>query len=506
MNYLLCRIWDDIGKSRKAGDGRHLPKGHVLEDICPSDKEMFFACPCKENGHGAWATPIRLPTLILSPLKAMDTWTMHFFGFVNIQNETMKGLRFHIAHSQASIFASNAQKKLDKIAIPDLSIDRSVYAALMPTPDGMPCDSQLGLIILTTPQSYASKVNAFTQAVIADAWVRDEKATRTNRVTKEKESYIKKVSMPAKTGPGMRWGHIVVDESQHEKRDTSFLATILTQYIFKALDHYKKKKRAKLIYVSGTPCQRGPADMEVQLQHLETPEWAQDTIFKSFTRPEIKKMISTYNQMEKGLTNIPQAVKDRFYFDFPKLLQNVMICRTSDTIWFDKPLLTLPPKEDAYKWDCPVKPEWKESMKKFAAQEFKDLEKEYRSKKKVTQQKFLAKSSKLRICYSFPALLPMFLNGEVDLTWEEVTHKDNAWHKNPEESPYWKKLDEIIASAQKVDRLRYLMNDVMRTDVDGNPEKLLIMTYKPIEAFIIVLVCLSPTIYFRQPRAILDTS
>ena len=94
-------------------------------------------------------------------------------------------------------------------------------------------------------------------------------------------------------------------------------------------------------------------------------------------------MISTYNQMEKGLTNIPQAVKDRFYFDFPKLLQNVMICRTFDIIWFDKPLFTLPPKEDAYKWDCPVKPEWKESMKKFAAQEFKDLEKEYRSKKKI---------------------------------------------------------------------------------------------------------------------------
>jgi hypothetical protein len=46
----------------------------------------------------------------------------------------------------------------------------------------------------------------------------------------------------------------------------------------------------------------------------------------------------------------------------------------------------------------------------------------------------------------------------------------------------------------------------MRTDVNGNPEKLLIITYKPIETFIIVLVYLSPIIYFRQPRIILDTS
>jgi hypothetical protein len=50
------------------------------------------------------------------------------------------------------------------------------------------------------------------------------------------------------------------------------------------------------------------------------------------------------------------------------------------------------------------------------------------------------------------------------------------------------------------------MNDIMRTDVNGNPEKLLIMTYKSIEAFIIVLVCLFFIIYFRQSRAILNIS
>jgi hypothetical protein len=112
----------------------------------------------------------------------------------------------------------------------------------------------------------------------------------------------------------------------------------------------------------------------------------------------------------------------------------------------------------------------------------------------------------LRIYYFFPALLPIFLNGKIDLTWEKIIYKNNAWHKNPEESFYWKKLNEIIVFAQKVDRLRYLINDVMRIDVNGNPEKLLIMTYKPIEAFIIMLICLSLTIYFRQSRAILDTS
>jgi hypothetical protein len=41
------------------------------------------------------------------------------------------------------------------------------------------------------------------------------------------------------------------------------------------------------------------------------------------------------------------------------------------------------------------------------------------------------------------------------------------------------------------------MNDIMRIDVNGNPEKLLIITYKPIEAFIIMLVYLFPTIYFK---------
>jgi hypothetical protein len=74
----------------------------------------------------------------------------------------------------------------------------------MPKPDGMPYNSQLGLIILTIPQSYAFKVNAFTQAVIANTWVKDEKATKTNKITKEKKSYIRKISIPAKIGPGIR--------------------------------------------------------------------------------------------------------------------------------------------------------------------------------------------------------------------------------------------------------------------------------------------------------------
>jgi hypothetical protein len=46
----------------------------------------------------------------------------------------------------------------------------------------------------------------------------------------------------------------------------------------------------------------------------------------------------------------------------------------------------------------------------------------------------------------------------------------------------------------------------MRTDVNDNLEKLLIMIYKPIEVFIIVLVCLFPIIYFKQSRVILDTN
>jgi hypothetical protein len=52
MNYLFYRIWNDIKKSRKAGNERYLFKGHVPDDIYSFNKEMFFACPYKENGYG----------------------------------------------------------------------------------------------------------------------------------------------------------------------------------------------------------------------------------------------------------------------------------------------------------------------------------------------------------------------------------------------------------------------------------------------------------------------
>jgi hypothetical protein len=487
INYHICRIWDDIEESRNAGDGRHLPKGHAPEDICPSDNKMFFACPCKENGHGAWATPIYLPNLILSPAGIIATWTTEFYRFVDIEHKQMKGLSLHVAHGNASHYRRTAQEEFNHMQIPDLSMTKEVCEALLPAGNGMAASNHVGgLIVLTTPQSYESKVSNLTQVETQEARVQEEIATKTNRVTKEKETYIRKTPIPAKRGPGMVWGHIVVDESQDEKLATSRLNTILHRHVFAALKYYDITTRPKLIYVSGTPCQRGPTDMKVQLGYLETAEWKDDATFRHFTSSEIDRMIVTYKSLEKPDSKVSNTIRERFYFDFGVLLVNFMICRTCETDWFGKELVTLPPKH-ARRVEVNVKPEWKDAIDKFTKQEIEDLRKEYRLGKRLTAKTFVDKSRKLRICISFPALIPMFLAGDVDLTWKEVT--SNGWHKNPETSPYWKNLNAIAASSAKIDELVHLKDNIMGKDVDGNPEKLVIMTFAPIESFILSLVC-----------------
>jgi hypothetical protein len=81
-----------------------------------------------------------------------------------------------------------------------------------------------------------------------------------------------------------------------------------------------------------------------------------------------------------------------------------------------------------------VKSEWKNAINKFIKQEIEDLRKEYRLGKRLIVKTFVDKSRKFRIYIFFPALIPMFLAGDVDLTWKEVT--SNEWYKNPETSFY----------------------------------------------------------------------
>ena len=100
-------------------------------------------------------------------------------------------------------------------------------------------------------------------------------------------------------------------------------------------------------------------------------------------------------------------------------------------------------------------------------------------------QNLVGASYKARVCATFPYLTRLLAEGTVDLTWSQIL--DNKWHLNPQQSPYSQNLDAIIGSSKKIVEIEKILDD-LKTDIHGNPEKLVILSIAPTVALIIYLV------------------
>jgi hypothetical protein len=61
------------------------------------------------------------------------------------------------------------------------------------------------------------------------------------------------------------------------------------------------------------------------------------------------------------------------------------------------------------------------AINKFKKAELDNFRKDYRLTKPMIAKIFIDKNKKFRIYYSFLILFPMFLKGDIDLTWNKVT-------------------------------------------------------------------------------------
>ena len=131
-------------------------------------------------------------------------------------------------------------------------------------------------------------------------------------------------------------------------------------------------------------------------------------------------MIVTYKLLEKPDLKVSNIIRERFYFNFRIFLINFMIYRTCETDWFGKELVTLFFKY-ARRVEINIKPEWKDAIDKFTKQKIEDLRKEYRLGKRFIAKIFVDKNRKFRIYIFFLAFIPIFLAGDIDLTWKKIT-------------------------------------------------------------------------------------
>ena len=482
MAHRITNTWLVIAekeiKADRAGEStepkRHLPESHTADDRCPTEPYPF-ACPCSKWSESCRFEPINSAALIISPKGLLSTWLNEFCRRVDHQHRVGNRLKMWVAHSEGGSLNKNLSKSFNRNmnlrpSINDLQIlrrDRQNNTAR---------DGAHFIIVLTTSGSYRSQLRDHIQLEISPA----------------QYNARKKMIKKAVTKPDLLWGFVYRDEFHKEKRNSSGTPSLIRQINH---DHGSYEEFPCLWFLSGTPFEKGPSDLEAYIALLESGDWPKSRKFKMYTEEKVKQMGKEFETLVKH----PGSMQNHqgFISRFSDLLTLFMIRRTSQTDWFGQELVKLPIHESR-DIRCALDSKYAANFQEFQAQIREKIEQEFLTNlqrwrdtgSKGTQpvlsvKSLVGASYKARICATFPYLAKLLAENIVDLRWSQILNEN--WHLNPEDSPYSQHLDAIIGSSKKVVEIEKILDD-LKTDVRGNPEKLVILSIAPTVAFILYLV------------------
>ena len=451
-----------------------MPLDHTAEDQCPTEP-FPFACPCRKSSPSHGFEPIRAAALVISPKGLLSTWLTEFYSRVDRSHPLGAKLRMYVAHGEARSLINTLAKSLgtNLDAVPeknDLETIRWDHG------NQSPRYGSHHITVLTTSGSYDAHVASHVQREIEPAII----------------NHRGKVIRKAIRRCDIVWGIIYRDEFHREKRETAQTPTL----IHRINQNQPDWNLPTLWFLSGTPFEKGPSDLQAYLAVLEVSEWSCDPTFSPYTADKIVQLGKEFDKLIKH-PGTPQEHRN-FITKFSNLLALFMIRRTSQTDWFGQSLLPLPPHE-ARDVKCSIDPQYAEYFRDFQAAVRAKVEQDFHRRMQawkaagskgiaptLSVKNLVGASYKARICATFPYLIKLLEDGVVDLTWDEITR--NKWHTNPEESPYAIHIDDIIRSGRKTRVIERILN-MQDVDIHGDPEKLVVLSISPTIAFILWIVC-----------------
>jgi len=284
------------------------------------------------------------------------------------------------------------------------------------------------------------------------------------------------------------WGRILVDEFHQEKNVNANLPTTI-RGMYAATWAY-------MWFYSGTPFEVSPKDLEGYISTIESVgDWPEDNILRHCTAREVDAMHKRFKRLENQKVHDATQMGD-LADQFGRLLRRLMIRRTPATKWFGEPIIRIPPHEER-NVRCAFSPRFQPYLNQLAAEANTKMTTHHHDRVKAWIKggrrgpkpserdfsKYISVAHKLRLTASIPALARLNLENHVDLTAGEMNSK--KWHTD-EDNPYLKNLQELVVSSDKIRRIGKIIDRLGR-DVDGRPEKLLIMSMSPVVAYIITL-------------------
>lgn len=467
----LCVVerWLDIAhahvsKARAAKDYTlHLRQGtadhpQAPDARCPS--ELWpICCPCVDGSPSGLLEPQCGPVLIFVPPPVIGNWLREWNSSIDECCHPVR-MRLHVAHTNHAVSGPTSSFK----------------QAIQTDDEGHARPGQGRLVVITTSKCYAKHVRQVFR--------------------KGQPATSNPAHMPT-TDNSVLWGRILVDEFHQEKNyDANIPRSIRNMYA---------ATWAYMWFYSGTPFEVSPKDLEGYISTIASVgDWPQDGILRRCTVEEVGAMHKEFKRLENQKVH-DATLMGKLADRFGQLLRRLMIRRTPATKWFGEPIVRIPPHEER-NVRCAFPPRFQPYLDRLTAEANAIMATHHKDRvdawtrggrrgPKPSERdfsKYISVAHKLRIAASIPALARLNVEDHIELTGDEM--RSAQWYTD-EDNPYVKNLQELVDSSNKIRRIGEIVDRLGR-DVDGRPEKLLIMSMSPVVAYIITkashLPCLPP--------------
>lgn len=183
------------------------------------------------------------------------------------------------------------------------------------------CNSCVSILVLTTPGSYKSNVAKVLKCVHYSSYVPVGRVRAVQRKMSEQRDV---------------WGQIYRDEYHEEKG----VGTV-------GMDICRSAKTTnngcQVWFVLGTPWAKSPQDLQGVLKVLSGPSWQNHPSLRAAMGKQYGKLILGYVALlNKNEALSHQVTNSDPIYTMAEILETLMIRRTGDSSWFNRPIINLP--------------------------------------------------------------------------------------------------------------------------------------------------------------------
>lgn len=489
----LSVLWREVKKSRSMKDGKHLLENHKDANAkCPQfSKPGWIKCPCAPSSPTAEMASQPGLRMACVPPALVSGWWSQWKVHVDTADTT---LNMRIAVDHPAAFNERTTMEDMKCKSNNNAIQNRIRADVAGKDAkayDRPKEYQDGYLILTTKENFPKLAEHFK----VKGQVKDPKKPKGPD------------EWQSGTRIGLVFGIAMIDESHEEYFKGKGRGAILAK-----LPTYNCDVTPFIWGYSGTPISQTPRGLEGVLHAIEKHSkinWTNDPKFQRFQWKELDAICKRFDAQIKSSKRDDAAVA-KILADFEPFLVNFVIRRTASTDWFGHTLMKLKPhfhQDIRLKENKTASDETAAFVALFDGDRQAQLEKlqadwdnfpeKRRSDIRPTMLWFntmVRETWRSRLMADFPALVKL-AKSEVEenrltLTEDEVIDFFRSTNQKENATPYGRSIKHIVETSPKCLWLYDFITQLnTQKDVEGNVEKLVILTAFPQVAFILKLVC-----------------